>query len=60
MDIRMLIIIFNTAKSSITFGYNNEIFKEIRFFSFYIFYSQYKTKSNFDKRVAGAYFQRNF
>ena len=36
----MLMIIFNTAKSSTTFGYNNEIFMEIRFFPFYIFYFQ--------------------
>ena len=32
----MLMIIFNTAKNSTTFGYHNEIFTEIRFFPFYI------------------------
>ena len=29
----MLMIIFNTAKSSTTFGYKNEIFMKIRFVS---------------------------
>ena len=52
-------IIFNIEKSSTTFRYKNEIFMKISFFPFYMFYSQ-KTKSNFEKRVAGAYFQRSF
>ena len=60
-SIRMLIIIFNIQiKSSTTFGYKNEIFMKIRFFPFYIFYSQYKMKSNFGKRVAGAHFHKKF
>ena len=33
-------LIFNIEKSSTNFGYKNESFTKIRFFQFYIFYSQ--------------------